>query len=543
MRIKLLMLAIVMSLPAACGDGTFGLDGMEGEVERSSIEGTEVFYVNNGLGVARLEADEPFESIEFHVSLADADLRALDNAGNEVVGWASVAGFIDDSSPSSHEGTLELPREATVVELRMNTRVEFARVVVGDTHGHDGEVPIPEGATTTLAAHAGRWVPPGNIVAAGNQQYLPYSGAPSRCSGTFLPGTRALAEHLKARFPGAVSYGGYNCRANTADPSKISVHGSGRAIDLFVPLWNGQADNDLGDPIANYLVANAERLGIEFIVWDRTSWGAHRAAPKHRAYGGPHPHHDHLHIELAPWAAGGGATFDKSPRGYVDATTCGGISGWAQDPDAPNAALEVYVSIGGPVFSPGAHGLWARAGEHRQDLCDAIGSCRHGWYVKMPHSLMDGRSRPVHVYAMDATGGESAELVHSGRTLKCGAPALPYTGRQAVKRHITSGHSLRAWGFQWNDIIHVSDDVLGRYQTGTPLPHSPKLRSDGPAIHVVENGTKRHVPNPRAMNAWGLNWGAVQPADLGGHAARPALEQRPYLIKGSGAAVYLLSPK
>ncbi len=543
---KTWILFFSITFAIGCGQGAVGVDGMVGSVQSSIVEETEVFYVTDGLGLARLEAERPFDNVDFHVSLADAQIRALDASGEVVVDWADVSTFVDDEDPAAHEGVIELPRSATAVELRMNSEVEFARIVVGagEPHAHEGELEIPEGATTTLAAHSGRWVPPNSVVSAGNQQHLPYTGAPSRCTGSLLPGTRALAEHLKAKFRGAVSYGGYACRANTANAGELSVHASGRAIDLFVPLDRGQADNDLGDPIAHYLIQNAQSLGIEFIVWDRTSWGAHRPAPKHRYYSGPHPHHDHLHIELAPWAASdGNVSVGNAPRGYLDAANCGGIAGWTQDPDAPDAALDVYVSIGGPVFTQGAHGANARANEHRQDLCSAIGSCSHGWYTKVPHGLMDGVARKVYAYAHDATGGQSAELFGAGKTLRCDPPRLPYDGSQAVKRHVTSPESFQAWGFQWNDIIKVSDRKLESFRTGAALPHRPTLVSDGPPVFVIEGGVKRHVPNPRALHAWGLKWGEVRPAATGSlHTGRP-LEQRPYLVQGSGPAVYLLWPK
>ena len=62
------------------------------------------------------------------------------------------------------------------------------------------------------------------------------------------------------------------------------------------PSFNGEVDNDLGDPLANYLVEHAQEIGIQRVIWDRTYWrlvtnreGGYRA----------HPHHDHLHVELS----------------------------------------------------------------------------------------------------------------------------------------------------------------------------------------------------------------------------------------------------
>lgn len=532
-----------MALLVGCGQGALDLNGRA--VTGETLGDAEVFYLEDAYGAVVLNASTPFEFVEFHSSLADAQMRVLDADGAVVADWAHLSTFVDDSDPVAYEGALNLEDSAQFVELRLDSPVEFGRFVVGAgaAHGHEGEVDLgeAEGGITVQRAHSGRWIPPAHVVNAGNQQYLPYTGAPDRCSGTMLPGTRALARHLVAAFAGGRSYGGYSCRANTADPSSLSVHASGRAIDLFVPLHGTQADNDLGDPIANYLIENASRLGVEFIVWDRTSWGAHRAAPKHRYYSGPHPHHDHLHIELAPWAANN-ANIDKSPRGHVDTARCTGISGWAQDPDAPHQPIEVYVSIGGPIFTPGAHGKWALANERRDDLCSAIGSCNHGWYTTLPHGAMDGVEREVYAYGIDRTGGQNAQLM-GVKKVRCGKPALPYGANNGVKRPIPNPQVFARWGFEWNDIIRVSDATLNAFPSGLQLPNAPTLRKDGAPVYLVEGGTKRHVPNPRAMNAWGLEWGEIRTADMAGHATKPRLEARPFLIQGSGPGVYLLWPK
>lgn len=52
---------------------------------------------------------------------------------------------------------------------------------------------------------------------------------------------------------------------------KLSVHAIGRAIDLMVPMEAGDANNGLGDPVANWLVENAEFIGIQRVIWDITS--------------------------------------------------------------------------------------------------------------------------------------------------------------------------------------------------------------------------------------------------------------------------------
>ena len=75
-------------------------------------------------------------------------------------------------------------------------------------------------------------------------------------------------------------------------------HGTGRALDVFIPLDKGKADNGKGDEVANWLVKNAEKIGVQLVIWDRTMWVAANSGEKAVGYTGPHPHHDHIHLEL-----------------------------------------------------------------------------------------------------------------------------------------------------------------------------------------------------------------------------------------------------
>lgn len=157
--------------------------------------------------------------------------------------------------------------------------------------------------TQAGVARAGDWALPDDTQRIGDQQDVEYDAAGAwnggaGCSGELLEGTRQVGEYLLDNFPGISSYGGYSCRQNTANTSQLSVHGTGRALDLMIPQDDGAADNDAGDPVANWLVEHAELLGVQFIIWDRTDWGGYRDPPKTDDYGGPNPHTDHIHMEL-----------------------------------------------------------------------------------------------------------------------------------------------------------------------------------------------------------------------------------------------------
>jgi hypothetical protein len=145
-----------------------------------------------------------------------------------------------------------------------------------------------------------------DALAAGKQVKLAYDAAPlwtgsSACSGRLREGARDLGVFLGDRFSAIDTVGGYACRKNTADSKRMSVHGTGRALDLMISTVSGGADTVHGDPIANYLVQNAQRIGIQLIIWNHTVWRANgtNTAP----YTGPIPHIDHIHVELTSEAA------------------------------------------------------------------------------------------------------------------------------------------------------------------------------------------------------------------------------------------------
>jgi hypothetical protein len=121
----------------------------------------------------------------------------------------------------------------------------------------------------------------------------PWDGG-AACAGGFTPGARALADLVKDRFPVVIRAEGYVCRQNTAQPSRVSAHGTGRAVDFVVPRGDRRADE-----VADWLVANAAELGVQVIIWDRTIWSvAGNPRGSHRAYTGPSSHTDHLHVEI-----------------------------------------------------------------------------------------------------------------------------------------------------------------------------------------------------------------------------------------------------
>lgn len=154
----------------------------------------------------------------------------------------------------------------------------------------------------------GPWVPPADLLAKAIEFDMTYVGAgpwvgTSGCGGSFSTGASFLKSWVEGNFSYVPIIGGYNCR-KIAGTNTMSVHATGRALDIHIPLDGGQADNDLGDPIANYLLEHADKMGVQLIIWDRWIWSVGRSgAQRSRPYTGDHDHHDHIHMELTPEAS------------------------------------------------------------------------------------------------------------------------------------------------------------------------------------------------------------------------------------------------
>lgn len=179
----------------------------------------------------------------------------------------------------------------------------------------------------------GPWAIPDDVRAAGDQQFVEFTSAgpwvgEEGCGGGLLEGTSILRDYLAEYFPQAHAIGGYSCRPIVGDPDTMSVHATGRALDIMIyPVGypdGAEADNEMGDPIANWFIENAERIGVQQIIWDRWLWRAEDApGEKDRAYTGEHPHNDHVHVELSVEAADLGTPFFQEEQGPPELPSCG----------------------------------------------------------------------------------------------------------------------------------------------------------------------------------------------------------------------------
>lgn len=130
-----------------------------------------------------------------------------------------------------------------------------------------------------------------------NKKYnVKYDGAGSSCAKGTTIGAKSLSDVVMKKYsPPVSSVGGFSCRANTANPSELSVHSTGRALDIMIDGTTPKG-RETGDRIRNFMINNAEKLGVQMVIWNKHIWSVNQKG--WRSYGGPNPHTDHLHVEI-----------------------------------------------------------------------------------------------------------------------------------------------------------------------------------------------------------------------------------------------------
>jgi MYXO-CTERM domain-containing protein len=224
-------------------------------------------------------------------------------------------------------------------------------------------------------AIAGPWQPSASTRAIASRQHVTVvdppavsplghctSTNPFACSCTHpactaaYPGTRDLNAFLLRRYGFLRAGGTYCCRQNSATTRvpMLSVHATGRAIDLMVPMAGGDADNTLGDQAANWLVENAEHIGIQRVIWDHAFWNGERGFGLLSSASLSHT--NHIHVELSVAGAARQTPFFTSgaSMGTTCAARCDGTRLIATDCSSLDCASAGAPCQAGPPPSCGA---------------------------------------------------------------------------------------------------------------------------------------------------------------------------------------------
>lgn len=131
--------------------------------------------------------------------------------------------------------------------------------------------------------------------------------------GAVQPVARAAAEEIASRFQ-IYNIGGFASSGHIAN----SDHYKGLAIDV---MTGPNPSAGKGEMVAQFALANAQRLGVKYIIWNRRYNGLDGKGWV--PYTGTSPHTDHVHISFnaqagsGPIVDSGASAPDEQARGCL----------------------------------------------------------------------------------------------------------------------------------------------------------------------------------------------------------------------------------
>ncbi len=231
--------------------------------------------------------------------------------------------------------------------------------------------------------------------------------------------------------------------------------------------------------------------------------------------------------------------------GTFELADCQGLRGWIHNPEAPGAPIELELAFDGaeptPFDDPAATVRTILADRFREDLCDLLGVCEHGFEREVPRSLRDGLSHSVHARYQLSPEAELEALDGAPLSFSCPRLALPEGVRRPVPAVISA-----AWGFDpfWQATV-VSAAELEGYALGAELPETPRLVEvdDDPATWLIDGDRRRRIATLATLTAWGLDELEVEQwpkSTLEVLEEGPPLRPEPFLIQQGGGALHLI---
>ncbi|MEE2034653.1 peptidoglycan DD-metalloendopeptidase family protein, partial [Rhodococcus chondri] len=106
---------------------------------------------------------------------------------------------------------------------------------------------------------------------------------------------KKLARALHLRFGDRIAgLGGWR-----ADGGYATDHTEGRAVDAMIPDYRSGDGVALGDEITDYVLANADALGVEYVIWRQTYYPVGGAPSLMEDRGSEtENHYDHVHVSV-----------------------------------------------------------------------------------------------------------------------------------------------------------------------------------------------------------------------------------------------------
>lgn len=221
-------------------------------------------------------------------------LRSLSAENSFSLGWGP------ECAVQTADGEIELDRDEA--KLATTAVVRLARgMEPPDTSGLDEAVlqrladgpPEDAGPSMTCQGSAARDLAEEQLTATG-----------------LTPRAEQLREAMTQDF-GDQSLGGFAPGGIDQGHGAESTHYDGRAIDIFLrPVT--EENRRQGWLLAHWLIAHAEDLDIQYVIFDDRYWSAHNSRGHWQAYDSPDPdneilrHLDHVHVDVLDGTRPGG---------------------------------------------------------------------------------------------------------------------------------------------------------------------------------------------------------------------------------------------
>lgn len=165
----------------------------------------------------------------------------------------------------------------------------------------DPRVILPNYRLVSPAGDAAQqvWSPPADVIAAGENAIVHYDMTAPVAAGVQWSPTPAMLAFRNAivhAWDGVTSGGIQRDAARATEASTFDAHRTSKAVDYM--LRAGPQRFAVGSALANWLVLNADLLGVDYVLFAGREWSASHNGPKWERYTGVDFHSDHVHSEL-----------------------------------------------------------------------------------------------------------------------------------------------------------------------------------------------------------------------------------------------------
>jgi hypothetical protein len=422
--------------------------------------------------------------------------------------------------------------------------------------------------------------PPTPSIAAPNEPY-PQNEGQKTCDSTPKPGVVAVKDMLKATYGTYGSSNGWSI-GRACKKGGSSHHKEGRALDYSFSAFNAKQAAKAQEVI-NWLLktdkhgnkhANARRLGVMYIIWNKKIWRAYDQARGWQRWTDPNPHTDHIHIsftwagarkQTSWWTGSPSSGSGGSPVGAFDGAEAlsGGaikVHGWGYDPDAPKQPVDIHVYVGGPAGVGTGYNL-GPARVSRPDVAKVYPAAGAGHGFSSTLKGVPGGTHTIYVYAINIGSGDNTLIGTREVTV---ADRLPFGVVDLAEGRFMGAAHVYGWaidpaapGFEARIHIYIDGpagsgarrvDLLGASKSRPDVGAAYPGRGNNHGFDRVLSGLSpgKHVLYIYAIGRAGNRLLAIKPIAVGGAlvgrggAAVPTSSLKPGEALKTGQA--LLSP-